>query len=131
MFRDETAHFRSKQYENCGTGGMKAFGPPPYYGWDRKFFLGSPEHTPIGIWEAIENRGLSNEGGNQQITDRKKSFIIFPSVLGAMEFKVYYINKYDGNWARWHSTTPSAQAAYRKALESIRPRFIHEFESEK
>lgn len=38
MYRDETGHFKSLQYKNCGTGGMEAFGNQPYYGWDKTFF---------------------------------------------------------------------------------------------
>ncbi|EKT3967486.1 hypothetical protein NTJ12_002578 [Flavobacterium psychrophilum] len=38
MYRDETAHFTSKQYASCGTGGMESHGEPEYYGWDSSFF---------------------------------------------------------------------------------------------
>lgn len=131
MYRDETAHFKSKQYIKCGTGGMEAFGKPPYYGWDSTFFSQNPEFTPTGLWAAFENKGMSGQGGNKQITDKKKSFIIFPSVLGGMEYKVFYINKHNGNWARWHSTDTTIQTTYKKHLENIKPRFVNEFETSK
>lgn len=131
MYRDETAHFKSKQYIKCGTGGMEAFGQPPYYGWDSTFFSQNPEFTPIGLWAAFENKGMSGQGGNKQITDKKKSFIVFPSVLGGMEYKVFYINKHNGNWARWHSTDTTIQATYKKHLENIKTRFVNEFEASK
>lgn len=38
MYRDETGHFKSLQYKNCGAGGMEAFGNQPCYGWDKTFF---------------------------------------------------------------------------------------------
>lgn len=131
MYRDETAHFKSLQYVKCGTGGMEAFGEPPHYGWDSSFFSQHPDFTPTGIWEAFENKGMSGQGGNKQVTDKKKRFIVFPSVLGGMEYKAFYINKHNGNWARWHSTDTTIQATYKKHLEDIKPRFVNEFEASK
>lgn len=127
MYRDETAHFKSKQYINTGTGGMEVFGSAPYYGWDSNLFT----KAPIGTWSAFENKGMSGQGGNTQVTDKKKVFIVFPTVLSAMEFKVAYINKYNGNYARWHSTNTTVQANYKKALQGIIPRFVNEFEAAK
>lgn len=127
MYRDETAHFKSKQYINTGTGGMEVFGSAPYYGWDSNLFT----KTPIGTWSSFENKGMSGQGGNAQVTDKKKVFIVFPTVLSAMEFKVAYINKYNGNYARWHSVNITVQENYKKALQGIIPRFINEFEAEK
>ncbi|HAU4884291.1 TPA: hypothetical protein F3L15_09710 [Aeromonas hydrophila] len=37
MYCDETGHFKSLQYKNCGSGGMEAFGNPPCYGWGNTF----------------------------------------------------------------------------------------------
>lgn len=55
---------------------------------------------------------MSGQGGNQQVTDRKKEFVVLPSVLAGMEYKAFYINKHNGNWARWHSTKASNQQTY-------------------
>ncbi len=129
MYRDETRHFQSGQYKACGTGGMEAFGSAPYYGWDKSFFESNPEFQPVGIWSAYENKGMSGQGGNKQVTDRKKEFVILPSVLAGMEYKAFYIKKHNGNWARWHSTKASNQATYKKHIESIKPRFVNEFEN--
>lgn len=123
IYRCETAHFTSKQYRHTGTGGMEAFGVPPYYGWDANFFSQFPHYQPIGIWNAFENQGLSNVGGNTQSKNKKK-FVVMPSVLAGMEYKIYYINKYNGNWARWHSTQPQAQEQYKKLVDSVKPRFV-------
>ena len=131
MYRDETRHFQSGQFKACGTGGMEAFGSAPYYGWDKNFFEANPEFKPVGIWSAFENKGMSGQGGNKQVTDRKKEFVVFPSVLAGMEFKVFYINKYNGNWARWHSTDKSVQEVYKKHIQSIRARFVNDFEKSK
>lgn len=128
MYRDETAHFESGQYANCGTGGMEAFGGPPYYGWDGAIFEANPEYAPVGTWSAFENKGMSGQGGNQQVTDKKKVFIVLPSVLAGMEYKAAYINKYDGNWARWHSKEIGAQNAYKTHIQAIRARFVEALE---
>lgn len=48
-----------------------------------------------------------------------------------MEYKVFYINKHNGNWARWRSTDATIQAAYKKHLENIKSRFVDEFEASK
>lgn len=130
MYRDETAHFTSGQYRRCGTGGMEAFGQAPYYGWDNNFFSQFPEYTPIGTWSAYENKGMSGQGGNVQITNRKKVFVVLPSVLAGMEYKAMYINKYNGNWARWHSTNSDVQAVYREHIEKIKAKFTNEIEEE-
>ncbi|OCG65577.1 hypothetical protein A9G48_10640 [Gilliamella sp. wkB18] len=130
MYRSETAHFKSLQYKKTGTGGMESFGYPPYYGWDKEFFLLNPNYTPIGTTHLFENVGLSKQGGNAQIKDRPKEFIIFPSVLAAMEYLVFYINKYNGNYARWHSTNSAVQEAYKNILNKIIPRIVNKIEEE-
>ncbi|WP_339456192.1 M23 family metallopeptidase [Pseudomonas sp. EA_65y_Pfl1_P120] len=130
MYRDETAHFESGQYAHCGTGGMEAFGRAPYYGWDGTFFEAHPEHAPVGTWSAFENKGMSGQGGNIQVKDKKKVFVVLPSVLAGMEYKVAYITKWGGNWARWHSTKIGAQTAYKTHIQAIRARFVEALEKE-
>ena len=126
MYRSETTHFTSGQYKNTGTGGMEVFGKPPYYGWSSKFFEQNPSYKPIGIWSAYENEGLSKQGGNPQVKDKKKQFVVMPSVLAGMEYKAYYINKYNGNWARWYSTQVQAQEKYKKAIKPFKAYIVDE-----
>ena len=124
MYRTETSHFTSGQYQNCGTGGMEVFGSPHYYGWDSSLFI----EQPIGTWSAFEGKGLSGNGGNEQVTNRKKEFVKLPSVLAGMEYKIKYIIKYNGNYARWYnSKNIAAQNTYRTELRGVRARFIQEF----
>jgi hypothetical protein len=124
MYRLETSHFTSKQYQHCGTGGMEVFGDAPYYGWDSSLFT----ETPIGTWSAFEGAGLSGQGGNAQVTTRQKEFIKFPTVISGMEYKVQYIIKYNGKFERWfNKNDTTAQSAYRTTLGNIRARFINEF----
>lgn len=123
MYRLETSHFKSKQYQNCGTGGMEAFGDAPYYGWDSTLFI----EEPVGTWSAFEGKGLSGAGGNAQVTDKKKEFVKLPSVLAGMEYKAKYIIKYNGNYARWfNSSDTTAQTSYRDSLKGIKARYIDE-----
>lgn len=124
MYRTETRHFQSSQYRRCGTGGMEVHGPAPYYGWTPDFH----SEPPTGKWAAFEGAGLSGVGGNAQVTDRKKEFVVVSSVRVGMEFKAKYIVRYNGNYARWFSTDAGAQAVYRKALESITPRIVNSFQ---
>ncbi|BAM32814.1 lipase family protein [Helicobacter cinaedi CCUG 18818 = ATCC BAA-847] len=131
MYRSETAHFSSGQYKHTGTGGMEVFGNAPYYGWDSKFFEQNPNYKPTGVWSAFEGKGLSEQGGNAQVKDRKNQFVVMPSVLAGMEYKAYYINKHNGNWARWHSTQTQAQEAYKKAIEQIKARIVDEIVGKK
>ncbi|UXP22467.1 MULTISPECIES: hypothetical protein [unclassified Enterobacter] len=133
LYRDETGHFQSTQYKRCGAGGMEVSGnnpQPPGYGWNESLFSRHPEYSPIGVWWAFENKGLSGQGGNQQITSRKKGYIIFPSVLAAMEYKVDYINRNGGNWANWHSRNPTVQEYYRTAISRMRHTFVDEIKGE-
>ena len=102
---------------------MEVFGPPPHYGWDSSLFV----ENPVGTWSAYEGKGLSGAGGNAQVTDRKKEFIKFPSVTAGMEYKIKYIIKYNGNYARWfNKDNQTAQNVYRETLKGIKARFIEE-----
>lgn len=128
MYRLETAHFTSKQYKHCGTGGMEVFGSAPYYGWDSTTYKNHPEHTPIGTWSAMEGAGLSGKGGNVQQTNKPKTFVKLPTVLAGMEYKAEYIKRYDGNYARWFNKDNAiAQEAYRESLKGIKPRIVDGF----
>lgn len=133
IFRGETAHFTSGQYVRCGTGGMEVSGKnpkPPSYGWYEPFFLRYPEYSPLGIWWSKENEGGSKHGCNQQETKRKKGYIVFPSVLASMEYKIDYINRYKGNWARWHTLDETTQINYRNLILKIRYPFTKEIQRE-
>ncbi|HGW4084733.1 TPA: hypothetical protein ACNIDP_002553 [Klebsiella michiganensis] len=127
MFRIETKHFTSGQYQHCGAPGMEVHGAPPAYGWSSDFFSQHPEYQPTGIWSKKEGRGLSGQGGNAQVTDKPKQFVVFDSVESSMEYIVYYINKHGGNYARWYSTQDSAQKLYREECGAIKPKFTNEF----
>jgi hypothetical protein len=119
----DRAGFRSLQYQNTGTGCMEVHGPAPYYGWTPSYFV----NAPTGVYSIYENKGLSGAGGNAQVTNRPKQFVIMPSVAAAMMFKANYINGHNGNYARWFSTNPQAQALYRSKIQAIVPRIVNSF----
>lgn len=72
------------------------------------FFAQHPEYQPTGIWSKKEGKGLSGQGGNIQVTDKSKQFVVFYSVESSMEYIVHYINKHSGNYSWWYSTQESA-----------------------
>lgn len=123
LYRAETAHLKSKQYKACGTPGMEVHGAGPYYGWDDALFI----EEPTGTWSAYENKGLSDKGGNVQITTKKKSFVRVSKVLVGMTYVAEYIKKYDGNYARWFSKDVSKQEVYRQTLAQIHSRIVNKF----
>ncbi|EGG6883832.1 hypothetical protein HI972_002864 [Salmonella enterica] len=131
IFRIETTHFTSGQYQHCGAPGMEVHGSPPAYGWSSDFFAQHPGYQPTGIWSKKEGKGLSGQGGNAQVTDKPKQFVVFYSVESSMEYIVYYINKHSGNYSWWYSTQESAQKLYRKECGAIIPKFTNEFSDAK
>jgi hypothetical protein len=62
-----------------------------------------------------------------RITPDGMYFVSFAVITAAMVYKPEYIKRYNGNWARWHSTSVSHQAADRKYIEGIRPRIVNSF----
>ncbi|MEM0575140.1 M23 family metallopeptidase [Flavobacterium polysaccharolyticum] len=129
MYRLETTHFTSLQYKICGSAGMEATigKEAPFYGWDPTFFTKFPEHKFLGIKELFENPGMSGKGGNLQIKNKPKRFIVLNSVLAGMEYKVFYIKKYDGNYSRWAGLKKSVQENYRNSLAGVRARIVDSF----
>lgn len=120
MFRIETKHFTSGQYQHCGAPGMEVHGAPPAYGWSSDFSRNIQNINRLGFG-VKEGRGLSGQGGNAQVTDKPKQFVVFDSVESSMEYIVYYINKHGGNYARWYSTQDSAQNYIEKNVGQSNP----------
>ncbi|MBP2615256.1 hypothetical protein [Chryseobacterium jejuense] len=124
MYRLETSHFTSLQYKETGTPGMEAHGESPYYGWDSKFWESNPEYIPMGLTGIKEGKGI---GYNKQDTKNNKQFIIFPSVKAGMLYLNAYIDRYNGNYARWYSTSEVGQKKYIETLKGIRPQIVNNF----
>ncbi|OCA78577.1 hypothetical protein BBH99_08225 [Chryseobacterium contaminans] len=127
IYRWETGHFKSGQYVNCGSPGMEAFGEAPSYGWNSDVYTKYPEYIPVGLWEKYENKGKSGQGGNKQITDRAKKYIMFPSVEAGMSYIAEFILRYDGNVGRWHSKDLIIQKNYIKDINTTIPKISNNF----
>ncbi|WP_185247647.1 peptidoglycan-binding domain-containing protein [Chryseobacterium bernardetii] len=127
IYRWETGHFKSGQYVNCGSPGMEAFGEAPSYGWNSDVYTKYPEYIPVGLWERYENKGKSGQGGNKQITDRAKKYIMFPSVEAGMSYIAEFILRYDGNVGRWHSKDLIIQKNYIKDINTTIPKISNNF----
>jgi hypothetical protein len=113
LFRWETAHFKSQQYQKTGAPGMESHGIAPTYGWYAPFFLANPSYLPIGTHTMTENG-----------TGKQKTFVIMPSVLAAAMFVADYIKRY-GNPGRWYSMNAASQASYNTKISQVIPRIVN------
>jgi len=129
IYRWEGKHFKSDQFKICGSPGMEATmnGTAPNYGWDGYLYKKHTEYTPVGIWESMENAGMSGKGGNKQDTVNKKKYIKFPSVEAGMMYIVDFIERHNGNVGRWHSTDSAVQKNYEKDIKQAIPRIVNSF----
>lgn len=101
ILRHETAHFKSGQYKRGGSAGME----------DGKWF-----NLPAGSYSTYQMR--------DNLTGYLATFIKWNSVLSFLEYLNDYIDRYNGNWARWNSTNESKQAEYRKRVNAVKNRTI-------
>jgi hypothetical protein len=100
IFRLETAHFTSEQYKNCGSAGME---------------VGKWANLPVykGVYTTRENG-----------TGIYKSFIIWLDVYQFLVYLSDYIDRHNGNYARWYSTNVFKQIYYRTILAKIKNRIV-------
>jgi hypothetical protein len=101
IMRWETGHFKSGQYKKGGSAGME----------DGKWFnLPKASYTTYKMYDNID-KGL-------------KTFIKWNSVLSFLEYLNDYINRYDGNFARWNTTNQQKQVEYKAKVLSVKNRTI-------
>lgn len=128
MYRWECSHFTSGQYKHCGGPGMEAANNShPTYGWNGEMYTKFPQYAPIGLWDAFENKGMSGQGGNTQVTDRKKRYVQFPSVEAGMVYVAEFLVRHNGNIGRWHTTDVNRQPDYVKNINTTVPRIVNSF----
>ncbi|WP_159246045.1 hypothetical protein [Tenacibaculum maritimum] len=65
--------------------------------------------------------------GNQQDKVNKKRFVIMPSVEAGMMYKIYYIKKYNMDYARWYSKNEDVKKRYRESLKGIKAKIVDTF----
>lgn len=100
ILRLETAHFKSKQFQLTGSAGMEAGK------W-------------AGLPASVETITLVD---NQ--TKQPRPFIVWDSVYSFLEYLIAYARRHGDNWARWNTTNPEGQTAYKKKVNAIKNRTI-------
>ena len=104
MFRLETAHFKSGQYKLSGSAGME-----------------------MGNWQGIDESKFSTfrMKDNHLTGDKQmRTFIKWNSVLDFCLYLSDYIDRYDGNFARWNSRDSARQEMYRFRVSQIKNRTV-------
>jgi hypothetical protein len=105
IFRLETKHFTSKQYQLCGSAGMEK-----------------------GKWMNLDESKLSyiemNDNHPALVKEVKRTFIKWNSVLDFCLFLSNYIDRHEGNYARWNSTDLNKQAKYMSSVAGVTNKFI-------
>lgn len=98
--RLETGHFTSEQYKKTGSAGME-----------------------VGKWLNLpQNMGVYTTKENE--TSLYKSFLIWQNPYEFMVYLSDYIDRNNGNYARWYSTNAIKQLYYKAKLKGIKNRFV-------
>lgn len=100
LMRLETNHFKSRQYLLCGSGGME-----------------------VGKWQNLPS-GLSSVSMVENGTGKTKEFIVWNSVEAFVKYLSEYIDRYNGNWARWYSASATFQESYRNKVNAVQNKWV-------
>lgn len=100
MLRLETGHFKSQQYKKTGSAGMEE-----------------------GKWANLPYP-MDSIAMDDVLKPGMERFIVWQSVTDFALYLAEYIQRYNGNYARWNSLNPLVQMEYRKKVESVKPRFV-------
>jgi hypothetical protein len=101
ILRWETNHFKSKQYQQGGSAGME----------DGKWF-----NLPANTYTTFPMR--------DNLTKEMRNFIKWNSVFDFLKYLNAYIDRYNGNYARWNTLNEEGQIKYRRDVNSVRNRTI-------
>lgn len=107
MLRLETAHFKSKQYQLTGSAGME----------DGKWNLKT--YFPNGYKTVTMNDNHPAERGQTVV-----KFIVWDNVGNFLQFLSDYIDRNNGNFARWNSLNLDRQLKYKAEVNSVKNRFV-------
>lgn len=99
IMRHETGHFTSKQYKQTGSAGM-----------EEGKWSNLPPHTTI----------LFKDNHDGHIG----KFIVWNSVYDFLVYLNNYIDRYNGNFARWNTTDTNGQKIYASKVNSVKNRTI-------
>jgi hypothetical protein len=116
LYRNETAHFTSRQFNQTFSAGMEGFASEFPYGWitiNREVWTKNPSIKPIGLVEFRDNH-----------TNIMRPFLKFPDLYAAVKTLVGFVDYY-GNIYRWNTTDEAKQQVYKSRLDSIKPRIVN------
>lgn len=99
ILRHETGHFTSNQYKQTGSAGM-----------EEGKWSNLPPHKTLPFKD--------NHDGHIG------NFIVWNSVYDFLVYLNDYIDRYNGNFARWNTTDTSAQKIYASKVNSVKNRTI-------
>jgi hypothetical protein len=115
IFRLETAHFKSGQFQGTYSPGMEKFSDTYPYGWktlDKYVWSKHPEYKPIGLRTFTENG-----------TGKQKTFVQFPSVEASLFTMCAFLQAFNNNPGRWFSLNTDLQIGYNQKISKINPVF--------
>lgn len=105
ILRWETNHFKSKQYKLTGSAGMED-----------------------GKWSGLKPDSYSTiqmlDNHPEKVTNPMRTFIKWNSVYDFCIYLSDYIDRHNGNFARWNSTNLAKQKIYEKCVNSVKNRII-------
>ena len=109
MMRLETAHFTSKQFLLTGSAGMES-----------------------GAWGSTVNKYFPNGYNTIPMNDNNPklrgktqvSFIVWDDIFDFLEFLSDYIDRHNGDYARWNSTNLARKTLYKLKVNSVKNRFV-------
>lgn len=104
MLRLETNHFRSLQFKKSGSAGMEE---------------GNWKDLPKGSYTTFQMKDNHLTGEKQM-----RTFIKWNSVYDFCIYLSDYIDRYNGNYARWNAISKERQDAYMIKVKSVRNRFL-------
>lgn len=100
VLRWETNHFKSRQYKLTGSAGME-----------------------IGKWKDLP-AGMESIPMTENKTGKTKRFIVWGSPYSFLNYFADYVQRHNGNWARWYSTKPELQTEYRNKVNTVKNRIV-------
>lgn len=104
MFRLETRHFKSTQFQVCGSPGMED-----------------------GNWSGLDESKFEKvKMKDNHLTGEKqmRTFIKWHNILDFCVYLSDYIDRHKGNYGRWNSMNAEKQAKYMRVVGTIKNRFI-------
>ena len=105
MFRCESNHFKSLQFQKTGSAGMEA-----------------------GLWGKYLAKYFPNGYETITLEDNKTKkdaqFVLWDNIDNFLEFLSDYINRKKGDYACWNSLNEKRKLEYRKTINRIINRFV-------